>query len=288
MTEPEPDRTAIHLRVAQAIRSDIEAGRLRDGQRLPSTRELAQQWKVSNLTIQRAMDLLTEDGYIESRNRSGRIVSTPTDLTLSLATPIRPAHPRIVMVGGFPGSGKTEFARVLARETGWALLDKDTISRPVIEPALVDLGSSLNDRESDMYVQKIRPREYEALAATIADNVEVGNSVVATAPYLREFNDAAWVDNTTARAATLNADVTLVWVRCTPETMKLYLRRRGAARDAWKLEKWDQYLGGLNLDFRPVGDFVVVENDPGSEPLQKQARRLLDSFRWPTTKADQS
>lgn len=252
---------------------------------MPSTRELAKQWQVSGLTIQRAMDLLIEEGYIESRNRSGRVVSTPTELALSLAPPLRPAHPRIVLVGGFPGSGKTEFSRVLARETGWALLDKDTISRPLIEPALVDLGHSLNDRESDTYVQQIRPREYEALSATITENVEVGNSVVATAPYLREFNDAAWVENTTARAAALNADITFAWVRCTPETMQLYLRRRGAARDSWKLDHWDQYIAGLNLGFEPVGDYTVIENDPGSDPLQKQARRLLDSFRWPAPAA---
>lgn len=267
-----------YLRIAHAIRNEIEAGRLRDGQRLPSTRELAAQWKASQLTITRAMEQLASDGYVSSKDRSGRVVTTPTSIAITLATPLRPTRPRVVYVGGYAGSGKSELARTLARETGWALLDKDTISRPIIEPALEDLGSSFQDRESDLYKHRIRPREYEALSAVVDDNIECGTSVVATAPFLQEFNDQAWLDHTFARAAVSNADVTLVWVRCTLDTMLMYLRRRGAARDTWKLTHWDEYTSGVDLSYRPLADHVVVDNDPDSEPLREQVRRLLDSF----------
>ncbi|WP_219824648.1 AAA family ATPase [Nocardia nova] len=270
--------TPAHLRIAHAIRNDIEAGRLRDGQRLPSTRELAAQWQASSLTITKAMDQLAADGYVSSKDRSGRVVTTPTSVALTLTSPIRPVRPRAVYVGGYAGSGKSEFARTLARETGWALLDKDTISRPIIEPALEELGSSFEDRESDLYKNKIRPREYEALAAVVDDNIECGISVIATAPFIQEFNDQSWIEHTFARAAVANADVTIVWVRCTLDTMLMYLRRRGAARDTWKLTHWDEYTSGVDLDFEPLAEHVVVENNPTSEPLREQARRLLDSF----------
>lgn len=272
-----------HLRIAQAIRNDIESGRLRDGQRLPSTRALAEEWQASQLTITKAMEQLAADGYVASHDRSGRIVTTPTSVSLSLTPPVRPIRPRAVYVGGYPGSGKSEFARTLARETGWAILDKDTIARPIIEPALEDLGSTIDDRESDVYLNRIRPREYEALAAVIQDNLEVGNSAVASAPYLREFADQTWLDNMIARAETQSADVTFVWVRCTLETMLMYLRRRGAARDAWKLAHWDRYSSGLDLSFRPSVAHVVIDNDPDSPPLRKQAQALIESFRRETT-----
>ncbi|MEU7769653.1 GntR family transcriptional regulator [Nocardia sp. NPDC049190] len=283
---PGPERSAAvpaHLRIAQAIRNDIESGRLRDGQRLPSTRELAKEWQASQLTVSKAMEQLAADGYVASRDRSGRIVTTPTALSLAIAAPVRPVRPRIVYIGGFPGSGKSEFGRIMARETNWAILDKDTIARPIIEPALEDLGSTIDDRESDVYRNRIRPREYEALAAVVQDNAECGNSVIATAPYLREFTDRSWIDQTIARAETCNADPTFVWVRCSVETMHLYLRRRGAARDTWKLSHWDEYVAGLDASFRPEVDHVVIDNDPDSEPLRTQVRQLIKSFRREAT-----
>ncbi|WP_369689725.1 GntR family transcriptional regulator, partial [Nocardia niwae] len=52
MPQPRGQRSLpAHIRIAQAIRNDIESGRLRDGQRLPSTRALADEWKASQLTI---------------------------------------------------------------------------------------------------------------------------------------------------------------------------------------------------------------------------------------------
>ncbi|UGT63412.1 AAA family ATPase [Nocardia asteroides] len=279
MTGPEQPATPAHLRIAHAIRADIEAGRLRDGQRLPSTRELAQQWHASQLTVTKAMEQLTADGYVASRERSGRIVTTPTAISLSMTGPVRLTRPRVVYVGGYPGSGKSEFGRVLARETGWAILDKDTIARPIIEPALEDLGSSINDRESDTYLTRIRPREYEALGAVVQENLECGNSVIATAPYLREFNDITWIERASSRAAAASAQVTFLWVRCSPESMHTYLRHRGAGRDNWKLSNWADYSAAIDTSYRPAAEHVVIDNDTDSEPLRTQAQRLIEDLR---------
>ncbi|MFI5501767.1 AAA family ATPase [Nocardia asteroides] len=276
MSEPKSSASA---RIAQAIRNDIEAGRLRDGQRLPTTRELARDWQASPRTITDAMEILTKEGYVESQDRSGRTVTTPTAVSLALSSPLRPLRPRIVYVGGYPGSGKSEFARTLARETNWAILDKDTIARPLIEPALEDLGESVNDRESRTYLNRIRPREYEALEGVVNDNIEVGTSVIATAPYLREFTDRAWLDRVVARGETYQADCTFVWVRCSLDTMLMYLRRRGAGRDTAKLADWGRYSAGLDMNFRPAVEHVVVDNDPDSPPLRTQAQQLIESFR---------
>ncbi|WP_040709124.1 AAA family ATPase [Nocardia takedensis] len=280
MSESEHSRPVpAHMRIAQAIRNDIEAGRLRDGQRLPTTRALADEWQASQLTITKAMEQLATDGYVTSQDRSGRIVTTPTSVSLALSPVVRPVRPRVVYVGGYPGSGKSEFARTLARETGWALLDKDTIARPIIEPALEDLGSTINDRESDIYLTRIRPREYDALAAVVRDNLEVGNSAIATAPYLREFADLSWMENAVANAETRNADATFVWVRTSLETMLMYLRRRGAARDAAKLANWDDYSASIDVELRPSLPHAVIDNDPDSPPLRTQAQQLIGSFR---------
>ncbi|MFI0453422.1 GntR family transcriptional regulator [Actinomadura sp. 6N118] len=250
----------------------IEAGVLRDGDTLPSTRELADQWGVSVFTISEAMKLLAQEGLVVSKSRSKRVVHAPDQAQTNR---VRLERPHVILIGGYAGSGKTELGRILARETGWPMLDKDTLTRPVVEAALELLGKSPHDRESETYVNQIRPREYEALVAAANENVECGTSTIVTAPFIREFNDGAWVNRTQAYFTSINAITTLVWVYCDAETMRTYVRHRGAARDAAKVADWDGYLAAVDLNFRPTAPYVLIDNSASSSPLQDQARDLL-------------
>lgn len=268
LTRGEP----LHQQVARNIRNDIQAGVLRDGERLPSTKEMAAEWEVSTFTIKEAMDLLANEGVVTVKPRAGRVVNAPEQRQRQET---RPASPRVVLVGGYAGSGKTLLGRILARETGWPMLDKDTLTRPVVEAALELLGSSPHDRESELYLQTVRPREYEALLAAWTENAECGNSAIVTAPFLREFTEPAWINRAQASAADLGAEITLVWMNCDAKTMHSYLRHRGAARDAAKLADWTGYLTGIDVEFRPPAPHVVIDNCASSEPLQDQAKRLV-------------
>jgi DNA-binding transcriptional regulator YhcF (GntR family)/predicted kinase len=258
--------------VARNIRNEIEAGVLRDGQRLPSTRELADEWDVSTFTINDAMAILIKEGLVESKPRAGRVVHAPDQAPSDRP---RPTTPHVVLIGGYAGSGKTELGRIIARETGWAMLDKDTLTRPVVEAALEIVGLSPHDRESEVYVSQVRPREYEALIGAMTENLQCRNGSVVTAPFIREFSDAAWVNRVQATCHDLGASVTLVWLHCDADTMHTYVRHRGAARDAAKLADWGGYLAGIDLDMRPPGPHFVVDNSASSEPLQEQARTLI-------------
>jgi len=263
---------SLHQQVARNIRNDIEAGRLRDGQLLPSTRDLAEKWQVSVFTINEAMKVLIEEGLVDSRPRAGRKVVAPQQRQrVELRTP----SPNVVMIGGYPGSGKTELGRILARLTGWPMLDKDTLTRPVVEAALEVMGCSPNDRESETYLTKIRPREYEALRSVVTENVQCGNSVIATAPFIRELNDNAWISRMQALYQSLNAKVTVVWVYCDLESMLTYVRHRGAARDASKLDDWAKYVATIDVAFRPSIEHFVVDNSASGKPLQEQAGALI-------------
>lgn len=263
---------SLHRQVARNIRNDIEAGVLRDGDVLPSTRELAEEWGVSVYTISEAMKLLMDEGLVISKSRSKRVVHAPNTAGRK---EVRLRKPVVLLVGGYAGSGKTELGRILARETGWPMLDKDTLTRPVVEAALEIVGVSPNDRESDTYLNMIRPREYEALAAAAVENVACGNSVIVTAPFIREFSDAAWIGRTRATYTDLGAKTVFVWVYCDADSMHTYIRHRGAARDAAKIADWPGYLSTINIEFRPPVEHVVVDNCSSGMPLQEQARDLL-------------
>ncbi|MCE7009339.1 ATP-binding protein [Kibdelosporangium philippinense] len=186
-----------------------------------------------------------------------------------------PTVPQVVLIGGYAGSGKTELGRILARRSHWPMLDKDTTTRPVVEAALEQLGVAPSDRESDVYLNVIRPTEYEALMSTMSENVACGNSAIVTAPFIRELSDRAWCERTAASISSLNAELHVVWVRCDEPTMKTYIKQRGAARDSNKLSNWDQYIASVDLNFTPAIEHTVIDNSADASPLQDQAIELL-------------
>jgi len=265
---------SLHLQVARQIRNQVAAGVLRDGQRLPSTRELAEQWKVSVFTIQEAMKILAAENIISSKPRAGRVVHAPDQRQRN---EVKLTVPNVLLIGGYAGSGKTEFGRILARETGWPMLDKDTLTRPVVEAALEFIGCSPNDRESEQYLTSIRPREYESLHSAMLENVQCGNSAIVTAPFIRELRDKVWIERMQETCETLGARLTVVWVYCDLETMLTYIRQRGAARDAAKLDNWSTYAGTVDVDFRPPVSHAVIDNSASGSPLKAQARELVAS-----------
>ncbi|RUL90965.1 GntR family transcriptional regulator [Verrucosispora sp. FIM060022] len=267
----ELQRGTAALVIAQAIRNDIQAGRLAHGRQLPGTRSLAQTWNTSVATINRAMALLAEEGLVVNRARSSRIVHNP-------AGAADRQGPRVILIGGYAGSGKTELGRIIARQTGWAILDKDTTTRAVVEAALEHLGHSPHDRESETYLAVIRPAEYEALMAALDENLQCGSSVVVTAPFIKELSDEAWCDRLSATVAAYNGILRVVWVHCDPITMLTYIRRRGAARDDYKLANWNEYIGRLDAAFTPKIAHIRVDNSAGARPLQEQAKDLLSEM----------
>ncbi|MGD9529617.1 MAG: GntR family transcriptional regulator [Dehalococcoidia bacterium] len=266
---------SLHEQVARNLRNDIAAGVLRHGQSLPSSRELAARWGVSPFTITEAMKILAAENLVISKARANRVINAPDQV---YRNEVRTNAPQVVLIGGYAGSGKTELGRILARETGWPILDKDTLTRPVVEYALQTLGHSPNDRESQEYVTLIRPREYEALAAATTENVQCGNSAIVTAPFIREFRDEAWLSRMRATCESMHAEMTVVWLYCDASTMLTYVRHRGAARDAAKLDDWERYLLSIDLSFRPTGPHIVIDNCSSGEPIQAQAKNLLQSI----------
>jgi len=69
--------TSPYLRVAEDIRSRIARGEIAVGDRAPTTREVAKQWKVAMATAARALGVLADQGVILVVPRVGSIVARP-------------------------------------------------------------------------------------------------------------------------------------------------------------------------------------------------------------------
>ena len=64
-----------YLRIYETVRKEIVAGAYAYGTKMPSKRALADRFQVSVITAEHAYALLTEEGYIQPRQRSGYFVT---------------------------------------------------------------------------------------------------------------------------------------------------------------------------------------------------------------------
>ena len=105
-----------YLALYESLREEITAGVRPFGSRLPSRRVLARDRGVSAITAEHSIELLCEEGYAESRARSGCYVIYRESDGFSLPS-VRQEH-RIAPVSSAPGRNTLHFptlARVMRR-----------------------------------------------------------------------------------------------------------------------------------------------------------------------------
>ncbi|MBW8487236.1 ATP-binding protein [Actinomadura sp. PM05-2] len=193
----------------------------------------------------------------------------------SRATAGAGSRPTLVLVGGYAGSGKTEFARFLSEFSGWAFLDKDALTRRMTERLLLSLTGDPHDRHTDTYRAEVRPLEYKTLITAALANVECGVSLILAAPFLAELHDRAWLTRLTHRCQAKGVEVAPVWIHSDINTMHDYLEHRAAARDGWKLTHWDQYADTIDPDAVPDQAHTIDNRHGAALSLADQTRRAL-------------
>ncbi len=73
----EPNRQALPLSVANAVRKEIILGKLKSGDKLPTEQELAKFHGVSRVVIREAFARLRQEGLVKSRQGLGVFVTSP-------------------------------------------------------------------------------------------------------------------------------------------------------------------------------------------------------------------
>ena len=65
----------VYLRIHDQIKQEIEEGKWRVGDRLPSERELSEKFNVSRMTLRQAIQTLADEGILERKIGSGTYVA---------------------------------------------------------------------------------------------------------------------------------------------------------------------------------------------------------------------
>ena len=67
-----------YLQIVEHLRRQIRSGQLRDGELVPSTRQLAREWHVSAPTAAKALTTLRSEGYVRGVPGTGTVVCAGT------------------------------------------------------------------------------------------------------------------------------------------------------------------------------------------------------------------
>ena len=82
-----------YLTLYEELRREISEGAFPYGSKLPSKRSLSERYRLSLVTVEHAIELLDEEGYIETRERAGLFVTYRAEYTLSVHEEIEEPAP---------------------------------------------------------------------------------------------------------------------------------------------------------------------------------------------------
>jgi GntR family transcriptional regulator / MocR family aminotransferase len=91
-----------YRQIYDGYRAAILSGRFTSGQRLPSTRALAEELQISRIPVLHAVEQLIDEGYLEGRAGSGTYVaeSIPDDQAVPIRWLLRPPTPGTILESG--------------------------------------------------------------------------------------------------------------------------------------------------------------------------------------------
>ncbi|UNS97639.1 TetR/AcrR family transcriptional regulator C-terminal domain-containing protein [Streptomyces tubbatahanensis] len=121
-----------YARIAAELRRRITDGELAPGERVPSTRRLAQEWNVALATATRALTVLRQEGLVQARPRIGTVVATQRR---------HPAPPPGDRTTGHP-SRETEVTRERVVRAAVGIADAEGMSALSMRSVAARLGTA--------------------------------------------------------------------------------------------------------------------------------------------------
>lgn len=188
---PEDGAGPAHTQLAALVRTEINAGRLRSGDRMPASRTLAEQLGLSRWVVTEAYDQLTAEGYLVARVGSGTVVArdgAPGGGTAGPPAPAPPAHgrrtaegpadvrfelsPALPDIGSFPRTlWRASLTRALVGAADEELGYPDPLGAPFLRATMAD------------YLRRVRAIDAEADRLLITHGV--GSAVAELCAHLR-------------------------------------------------------------------------------------------------------
>lgn len=102
----------IFLQIHNQILQGISDGRLAPGEQLPTVRGLAEEIGINSMTVNKAYQLLKQEGYITTERRNGARVRESFSLSRELSAEAKDALKQIISEAKVRGITSEEFGRI--------------------------------------------------------------------------------------------------------------------------------------------------------------------------------
>lgn len=171
--------------------------------------------------------------------------------------------PGVIVVCGFPASGKSTAAKWFAAQLGAIVLDKDSFVPRLECDVMARLTGDPHDRDSEVYRSLVSPGIYEGLTRT-GFRIGAVHHVVLDGPFLSVIRAAAAANRSLAQHLRVVAQasdavaVQTIWLDSAEREIRARMLARGAERDISKLADWETYREDvLDSGIREIAHRVV-------------------------------
>ena len=217
----------------------------------------------------------SEDSELPRQERKDHIQKARRYYQLADHYTGRLSPPRLIVVFGLMGTGKTTLAKALAHKTGWPLLSSDEIRKTLA--GITPTTRQWESFEQGIYSEKMSRKTYQKMRFEAAKRLNQGESVILDGSYKRQSERLALV----ALAEKTNAEIHFLECRGPLNEIQRRLAQREHQADAVS-DGRRAIFNQQRQDFDPVEEPVkskclLIRSDQVMEPLISKLIRKLEN-----------
>ena len=191
---------------------------------------------------------------------------------------------KLILVAAPPACGKTYVSEYISRSVEHIVyLDKDDLA-DLLRRSFELCGEKL-DMDGQFYVENLRSVEYSTILHIAFSTLRFEDLVLLNAPLSKEVRDSDYMRSLKERAASLDAELVLVWVTAPPKVCYERMKKRNSDRDILKLENWDEYVKKIDysaptrLVEEKAVDSLIVFDTADDNAFAESLKKALEIIR---------